>query len=145
MKSPVSNDDRPHSPEAEEADASLARPAKTEAPRSCRHDGKHRVKRRAGTRKADGEGPRQVIEQAASDIAHGLRDTERRGIPSDVPGPGPAPEHSPGASVPKDGVDVAGYANKHPAKKHTAKRDPADDDPAEDDPAEDDPAASPAR
>jgi len=54
--------------------------------------------------------PRQVIEQAASDIEHGLRDTERRGLPSDVPGPGVAPEDSPGAEVPEGGVDVAGHS-----------------------------------
>lgn len=49
-------------------------------------------------------GPRQVTEQAARDVARGLRDTDRRGTPSDVPGPGPAPERSPGAEVPPDGV-----------------------------------------
>lgn len=52
--------------------------------------------------------PRQVIEQAARDIRRGLRDTDRRGVPSDVPGPGVAPERSPGAEVPDEGVDVAG-------------------------------------
>lgn len=51
------------------------------------------------------KGPRQVIEQAARDIGRGLRDTDLHGIPSNVPGPGPAPEHSPGAEVPPDGVD----------------------------------------
>ncbi len=45
-------------------------------------------------------GPREVIEQAARDIRRGLRDTDRHGIPSDVPGPGPDPEHSPGAELP---------------------------------------------
>ena len=131
MKPPVSNDYRPQSPEAEDVDASRGCPPETEAPRSCGREGKRRSKRRAGMRKADGKGPRQVIEQAASDIAHGLRDTERRGIPSDVPGPGPAPEHSPGASVPEDGVDVAGYSKQQDLAKH--------------DPAEDDPAGAPAR
>ena len=130
MKPPVSNDYRPDPPAAEDADPSLARPTETEAPRSCGREGKRRVKRRAGMRKADGEGPRQIVEQAASDIAHGLRDTERRGIPSDVPGPGPAPEHSPGASVPEDGVDVAGYSKRSPAKRQPANHDPAEDDPA---------------
>ena len=48
---------------------------------------------------------RQVIEQAASDIARGLRDTERRGVPSDVPSPGPAPENTPGGEVPESGID----------------------------------------
>jgi len=49
---------------------------------------------------------RQVIEQAARDIERGLRDTDRHGVPSDVPGPGVAPEDSPGADVPPEGVDV---------------------------------------
>jgi len=55
-------------------------------------------------------GPRQVIEQAASDIGHGLLDTERRGIPSDVPGPGSDPQTSPGAEAPAEGVDRKNYA-----------------------------------
>ena len=49
--------------------------------------------------------PRQVVEQAASDITRGLRDSERRGTPSDVPAPGPAPENSPGGDVPAAGID----------------------------------------
>jgi len=49
--------------------------------------------------------PRQVIDQAASDITRGLRDTERRGIPSDVPAEGPSPENSPGGKVPEEGID----------------------------------------
>jgi hypothetical protein len=32
-------------------------------------------------------GPTEVIEQAARDVERGLVDTERRGTPSDVPGP----------------------------------------------------------
>lgn len=51
-------------------------------------------------------GPRQVIEQAARDIGRGLRDTDLHGTPSNVPGPGPAPENSPGADVPAEGVDA---------------------------------------
>lgn len=54
----------------------------------------------------ESKGPRQVIEQAARDISRGLRDTDLHGTPSNVPGPGPVPEHSPGAAVPPDGVDV---------------------------------------
>lgn len=54
----------------------------------------------------ESKGPRQVIEQAARDISRGLRDTDLHGTPSDVPGPGPTPEHSPGAEVPPEGVDV---------------------------------------
>lgn len=48
-------------------------------------------------------GPRQVIEQAASDLSRGLVDTDRHGTPSDVPAPGPTPEESPGAEVPDEG------------------------------------------
>lgn len=57
-------------------------------------------------------GPRQVIDQAASDIAHGLKDTDLHGIPSDVPGPGPAAEDSPGAEVPPEGGDRQHYAER---------------------------------
>lgn len=53
------------------------------------------------------KGPRQVIEQAARDISRGLRDTDLHGTPSNVPGPGPSPEQSPGAEVPPDGVNAA--------------------------------------
>lgn len=63
-------------------------------------------------------GPRQVIEQAERDIRRGLRDTDRRGTPSDVPGPGVAPENSPGASVPDEGVDVT---------RHSPRRKPSTD------------------
>ena len=52
------------------------------------------------------KGPRQIIEQAARDINLGLRDTDLHGTPSNVPGPGVAPERSPGAEVPPDGVSV---------------------------------------
>lgn len=51
-------------------------------------------------------GPRQVIEQAASDVSRGLVDTDRHGVPNDVPGPGPGPEATPGAEVAQaEGVD----------------------------------------
>lgn len=50
------------------------------------------------------QGPRQLIEQAARDISRGLRDTDLHGTPSNVPGPGVAPEQSPGAEVPANGV-----------------------------------------
>ena len=53
---------------------------------------------------AGGESPREITEQAARDIARGLRDTERKGTPSDVPGPGADPERTPGADVPPRGV-----------------------------------------
>lgn len=53
----------------------------------------------------DADDRREVIEQAARDISRGLRDTDQHGVPSDVPGPGVAPEDSPGAEVPPRGVD----------------------------------------
>ena len=56
---------------------------------------------------------RQVIEQAASDITRGLRDSERRGIPSDVPANGPAPENSPGGDVPAAGIDRKSTASRN--------------------------------
>lgn len=71
--------------------------------------------------------PRQVIEQAASDISRGLRDAERRGAPSDVPAPGPAPENSPGGEVPATGIDRHSRSSrdeqlrKKPTKKPLAK------------------------
>ncbi|HJV24409.1 MAG TPA: hypothetical protein VJ673_01935 [Aromatoleum sp.] len=61
-------------------------------------------------------GPRQVIEQAARDIHRGLRDTDRHGTPSDVPGPGVPPQQSPGAAVPEEGIDVAAPSPKGKAK-----------------------------
>lgn len=51
-------------------------------------------------------GARDLIRQAERDITRGLRDTDLHGVPSNVPGPGPDPEQTPGASVPPDGVDV---------------------------------------
>lgn len=51
-------------------------------------------------------GSRELIKQAERDVSQGLRDTDLHGIPSDVPGPGPAPENSPGASLPPGGVDA---------------------------------------
>jgi hypothetical protein len=71
----------------------------------------------AGDRSAPG-GPREVIDQAARDIRRGLVDTERRGVPSDVPGPGRDPEHSEGAVVPPEGVDRT--RDRRPKRKGTA-------------------------
>lgn len=59
----------------------------------------------------DSPGPRQITEQAARDIARGLCDTERRGVPSDVPGPKPPAERSPGAEVPPQGVQRTNYGD----------------------------------
>lgn len=56
------------------------------------------------------KGPREAIEQAARDISRGLRDTDLHGTPSNVPGPGPDPEQSPGAEVPPDERDVRAHA-----------------------------------
>ena len=57
-------------------------------------------------------GPRQIIEQAASDVSRGLVDTGR-GIPDNVPSPGPAPEDSPGAEMPQEeGLDRKSLAER---------------------------------
>ena len=63
------------------------------------------------------KGPRELIEQAARDISRGLRDTDQHGIPSNVPGPGIDPEHTPGAEVPPEGVDASGRSNPHKSGK----------------------------
>lgn len=57
--------------------------------------------------------PRQVIEQAASDITRGLRDTEQRGVPFDVPAPGPHPEQTLGGEVPMCGIDAKSTASRN--------------------------------
>lgn len=44
-----------------------------------------------------GKAARDRIRQAESDISRGLKDTDLHGIPSDVPGPTPDPQRSPGA------------------------------------------------
>lgn len=82
------------------------------ARRNLRRFGRERASR-ANIAPADSaveetRGPRQVIEQAARDIRRGLRDTDLHGTPSNVPGPGPAPEQSPGAEVPPDEVKPPG-------------------------------------
>ena len=66
--------------------------------------------------------PRQVIEQAASDITRGLRDTERRGIPTDIPAPGPSPENSPGGEVPAAGIDRNSTASRSEQMKKPGKQ-----------------------
>jgi len=66
--------------------------------------------------------PRQVVEQAASDITRGLRDSERRGIPSDVPANGPAPEQSPGGDVPAAGIDRHSTASRAEQAQKKAKQ-----------------------
>lgn len=68
--------------------------------------------------------PRQVVEQAASDITRGLRDTERRGTPSDVPAPGPSPENSPGGKVPDAGIDRESTATHAEQMKKKDERKP---------------------
>jgi len=62
-------------------------------------------------------GPRAVIDQAARDIRRGLVDTERRGAPSDVPGPGRDPEHTDGTVVPAEGVDRERHRRRKPGKR----------------------------
>lgn len=60
---------------------------------------------------ARNQGPRQVIEQAASDVGHGLRDTDLHGIPSNVPGPA-APDETTGAEVPPEGGSRKSYSER---------------------------------
>lgn len=67
-------------------------------------------------------GPRLIIEQAASDIGHGLQDTDLHGIPSNVPGPGPAPENTPGAEVPPEGGDRRSYAEDQTGHHKTGSK-----------------------
>lgn len=66
--------------------------------------------------------PRQVVEQAASDITRGLRDSERRGIPSDVPAPGPSPEESQGGEIPAAGIDRKSTASRSEQMKKPLDR-----------------------
>lgn len=63
-------------------------------------------------------GPRQVIEQAASDIAHGLQDTDLHGTPTNVPGP--VSGSLPVASVPEQGGDRRSYAADQKAPPQSA-------------------------
>ena len=49
------------------------------------------------------DGTREVVKQAARDVRRGLRDTERRGVPSDIPGPSEDPQRTRGAEVPVSG------------------------------------------
>lgn len=65
---------------------------------------------------------RQVVEQAASDISRGLIDTERRGIPSDVPTTGPKPEKSQGGEVPAAGIDRKSTATRAEQMQKTLKK-----------------------
>lgn len=69
-------------------------------------------------------GPRQVIEQAASDISRGLVDTDRHGVPSDVPAQGPPPEESPGAELPgREGIDRKSLARRGESEQHRPGKD----------------------
>lgn len=68
---------------------------------------------------AQTRGPRQVIEQAARDVAHGLEDTDCHGTPSNVPGPAPAtPEQ---AEVPEGGVSRKNYGERQLGHKAGGK------------------------
>lgn len=62
-------------------------------------------------------GPRLVIQQAASDIEHGLKDTDLHGTPSNVPGP--TSKDTPVAAVPAQGGDRRSYAEDQ--KGHTGE------------------------
>jgi hypothetical protein len=45
------------------------------------------MKKKNGTRHKSNFLRRRRVAQAATDVARGLKDTERRGIPNDVPAP----------------------------------------------------------
>lgn len=75
--------------------------------------------RMTSTADAGTSGPRQVIEQAASDIAHGLKDTDLHGTPSDVPGPVTADPQQ--AEVPPAGVGTRTYGQHQMGRKSGAK------------------------
>ena len=45
------------------------------------------LKKRADSRVKSNFLRRRRVAQAANDVSRGLKDTERRGIPNDVPGP----------------------------------------------------------
>ncbi|WP_430433508.1 hypothetical protein [Methyloversatilis sp.] len=57
---------------------------------------------------AAGSEPRAIIDQAARDVARGLVDTDRRGTPSDVPGPPVEPGQ---ADVSGEGVDAGRFSH----------------------------------
>ncbi len=62
---------------------------------------------------------RDRIRQAESDVSRGLKDTEQRGTPSNVPGPGPDPQRSPGAMlIEADGGALTGAERRRPAGEH---------------------------
>jgi hypothetical protein len=110
MRAPIRNQRPGNVPRPEEENRHAARPEREQGPK-LPHERDEAPDPPASTPGGPHDiGPRQVIEQAGSDIRRGLRDTERRGTPSDVPGPGAAPERSPGAAVPEEGVDVAGHS-----------------------------------
>ncbi|WP_263769558.1 hypothetical protein [Propionivibrio soli] len=53
----------------------------------------------------EGTGSREMIRQAERDVARGLRDSDLRGTPSNVPTSEPVPQESPGALVPEGEVE----------------------------------------
>lgn len=66
-------------------------------------------------------GPRLIIQQAARDIAQGLKDTDLHGIPSNVPGP--VPNDLPdAAATPIQGGDRRSYADEQKANPKTHKK-----------------------
>ena len=95
---PIPPGGRPH-PEDEEA-----QPTKDRQPvgRPLPHERDEAPEPEAS--EASRTGPREITGQAARDIARGLRDTDLKGTPSDVPGPGTAPKRTAGADVPRGGV-----------------------------------------
>ena len=72
-------------------------------------------------------GPREVIEQAARDVSHGLVDTDRHGIPNDVPGPRTVSNE--GADAPAGGGNRASYSERRRAPRIASAPPPEDQEP----------------
>ena len=72
-------------------------------------------------------GPREVIEQAARDVKRGLVDTERRGIPTDVPGP--RDRSTQGADVPVGGGNRGSFSERRRAPRIDSAPPPGDQKP----------------
>ena len=87
-------------------DTSLKRPERKEGDLRLPHERDEAPDPLDSSETVPVSGPRQVIEQAASDLSRGLMDTDRHGVPNDIPSSGPRPEESPGAELPnEEGID----------------------------------------
>lgn len=99
MESHTRKQSSPQRPGAGKGDTDLTRP-----PRDDEHA--LQFERDESREPPDADDARlQGIEQAARDIKRGLLNTDRRGLPSDLPGPGAKPEDTHGAAVPQSGIN----------------------------------------